>query len=86
NETGFRTTKEDLIEIPGIRSATIERKNGPRTFSLKVFVAKKFEGELRSGNAEIPEWVKISELDNLKILGNTKEFTLEGLKWITKSI
>ncbi len=73
-ETGLSFTSESLRELPKIYTAEIKRKDGTiKTFSLKVFVADSFSGELKASSETIPEWVPIKDIGLLKMLPNVEE-------------
>lgn len=79
-ETGLVTTKKDLIALPNHYVATIKRKTGEaKNFSMKVFKCKKFFGELKKNQEAIPMWIKLSKLDKLDLLPNTKNIIIKIL-------
>ena len=80
-ETGLETSEQDLVEIPTLYQATIERKDRPKRYSLKVFVAKTFHGMLKEAEVELPEWIEISNLNQNKLLPNVGLAVKEGLKY-----
>jgi 8-oxo-dGTP pyrophosphatase MutT (NUDIX family) len=82
-ETGIVLTEEDLIEYPNdVWTADIKRKDGKvYTFSIKVFVAKRFGGELRESDETTPEWVDIAKLNEYNLLPNVKEIIMKEVKW-----
>lgn len=85
-ETGIDVRAEDLALLPGKWEAGIERKNGKERFSLKVFLAEKFEGIL-CGNAEtIPEWVDLKDTGNYDLLPNTGNIISEGLNFLQNQL
>lgn len=80
-ETGLVAQKEDLLHLPRVFYAEIERKGGEIVkFKWDVFVAVSFSGELKESDETIPEWVKISEVSKLNLLPNTENAIREGLK------
>ena len=53
-ETGLLTTKESLQELPKTYTAKIKRKDGVKTFSLKVYLCTSYSGELKSNDETEP--------------------------------
>ncbi len=86
-EAGLKTLETDLIEIPydfGINE--IKRKKGTMMCSWKVFICRKYLGEIGTdGKETIPEWVKISDLSKYWKIGNLETAVKEGLKYIHNS-
>lgn len=80
-ETGLISNKESLIELPRTYTARIERKDGVKVFSLKVYLCKSFSGTLRATSETSPEWVKITEFGNYDLLPNVNEIINEGLNF-----
>lgn len=72
-ETGLTAKKEDLVEIPKTFIANIKRKDGIKTMSYKVYLCKKYSGQLKSSEENICKWVEIDKLDELNLLPNIKE-------------
>jgi 8-oxo-dGTP pyrophosphatase MutT (NUDIX family) len=81
-ETGFNVGLKDLILLPGEWFADIERKDGVEHFSLKVFWASRFEGELAGGGETVPEWINIENLKNIDLLPNVFDIVAKGLKFL----
>ncbi len=81
-ETGLIADEEGLVVLPfEIPSVMIPRKDGSvKYFSWKVYLCKKWTGELRGTAETTPEWVKIADLDTYELLPNTKVVVTEGLK------
>ena len=80
-ETGLTTSQKDLVELPETYTAEIQRKDGVKKFSLKVFLCKRFSGELKETEETTPEWVKISDLKKYKLLPNVEEIVKGGLRY-----
>ena len=82
-ETGIVVSEEDLIEYPNdIWTADIKRKDGTiKTFQIKVFVCKKWSGELAKTEETTPEWVEIAKLDEYNLLPNVKEIVMREVRW-----
>lgn len=78
-ETGLSAEPTSLLEIPKLWRAVIERKDGVKEFSFKVFVAPVFSGDLKSGEETEPEWVNIDDLDQYDLLPNVKLAIEEGV-------
>lgn len=81
-ETGLLTTEESLQELHKTYTAKIKRKDGVKTFSLKVYLCTSYSGELKSNDETEPLWIKINELDNYKLLPNVKQIVIDGLRYI----
>lgn len=81
NETGLLTKPNELFKIPEYYQATFQRKDGLKTFSCQVFLCRHYQGELKRGDHEIPEWIKISELKKLTLLPNIEKAVIDGLKY-----
>ncbi len=72
-ETGLKADRDAIIELPRSYKATIERKDGVKTFSFKIFLCRTYSGHLRESRETLPEWVKLSDLGNFKLLDNVAE-------------
>ncbi|OGK18205.1 hypothetical protein A3G67_01160 [Candidatus Roizmanbacteria bacterium RIFCSPLOWO2_12_FULL_40_12] len=74
-ETGFFVDDKDLKEYDGNEyTADIKRKSGEtKRYTMKVFYAVKFAGEIKSSEETTPEWVKINELNQYKLLTNVEK-------------
>jgi len=81
NETGLKTEEKNLFTIPIFYSATFHRRDGLKSFSMKVFLCRGYQGKLRPGLHENPEWVKISEIKKYPLLPNVEKAVLDGLKY-----
>lgn len=80
-ETGLETSTENLIALPNVFYATIERKDGiKKNFSFKVFLCNNYSGKLSEDNETIPEWVAISDLKNKNLLPNVENAINDALK------
>src|SRR4030042_3276669 len=79
-ETGLITSQEYLIELPKLYVAKIKRKDGAKTFSLKVYLCNFYSGELKATDETQQLWVKIKELDKYNLLPNIKKIVMNGLK------
>lgn len=73
-ETGLNINEEDLHEIPGNDfEATMKRSDGTeKTFSWKVFLASKFDGNISGTDETTPEWVDVHKLSMLELLPNVE--------------
>jgi 8-oxo-dGTP pyrophosphatase MutT (NUDIX family) len=78
-ETGLVVDPSDLTLMAKQWSAVIRRKDGLKEFSLRVFLCSRFRGEVVASSEGIPEWVAISDFENLELLPNVKEIILEGV-------
>jgi mutator protein MutT len=81
-ETGLKTSQENLVLLPHKYQATIKRKDGKNTFSLKVFLCKKYEGNLKKSIETTPEWANISDLEKLNLLPNIKKAIDDALAFL----
>lgn len=80
-ETGLVSTEEDLHEFPNnYYIASIALKDGVSEWGFRVFLCKRYSGEIQSSMDTAPEWVAIHDLDNYTLLPNVKVAILEGLK------
>ena len=80
-ETGLKTSTESLLELPQLYYATIERKDGSRqNFSFRVYLCKKYSGELQENKETVPEWINVSELKNYNLLPNVETAINDALK------
>jgi len=72
-ETGLRSSVEDLKLLEKEWLAKIERKEGPKTFSMRVFLVSNFSGVLEESDETSPEWIEINELEKIELLPNVLE-------------
>lgn len=79
-ETGLRTDKGSLLEVEKTWVGAIERKDGKKLFSWKLFVAPLYEGVLKTSSETTPEWVPIKNIGEYMLLPNVEEAVQEGLK------
>jgi len=79
-ESGLTTSSEYLTKLPTTYATEIKRKDGVEEFSFEVFLCRKYEGELKSTNEAIPEWVSTEDLEGLKLLPNIEAIIMEALK------
>ena len=86
-ETGLVVSNNELEELPiNVPDADIPRKGGiVKRFSLKVFYAKSYSGTLTESNETIPEWVPLSKIDSIDLVGSTKYVIEESLKLLNKN-
>lgn len=68
----------DLIELPTVYTATLERKDGTRTFVGPAILCLKATGELQSNSETAPLWVSLDELGNYQLLGNVGKMIEEA--------
>lgn len=82
-ETGLIASQECLIELPKLYVAKIERKDGTKTFSLKVYLCNSYSGKLKATDETQPLWIKIKKIDKYRLLPNIKQIVINGLSyWI----
>jgi len=79
-ETGLEIKAEDMILLPRQWQSDIERKDGAKRFSIKVFLAKKHEGRLSGGAETIPEWISMEDIGKYDLLPNIEDIVTEGMK------
>lgn len=82
-ETGLITSETDLIDYPSNHFfADIKRKNRKtERFSWKVFVCKKYSGQLWPTAEVTPEWVEIEKLTNYNLLPNVLKAVEREIQW-----
>ena len=86
-ETGLIAATEDLINMPEVYTAAIERKDGSvKNFSQDTFLCVKWNGELKTTEKTIPEWINIDELEKLKLLPNVKKMVFDALRLKQNSV
>lgn len=79
-EAGLIAEEDDLVEIPKAWSAVIQRKDGVKEFSWKVFVARVYQGEIVESVEGVPEWIEIASIGELNLLPNVADAIGEGMK------
>ena len=94
-ETAIRETKEetnldvnavDLSAIPDLYKARIERKDGAKDFTMRVFVSEKFGGEIIGTDETTPKWVDINNLNSYKLLPNVDKMIKDGLEIVNLTL
>jgi len=86
-ETGLRTTVENLIKVPENYTAVIERKDGSiKNYNQDTFLCTNWNGELKANDETTPEWINITDLEKLKLLPNVKKMALDALKLKQNSV
>ncbi len=83
-ESGLKTTQENLKEYPGnFYVADFERKGeGVKRISIRVFLCDKYEGEIKSAEDTTPKWIPVKEVDNYNLLANVKKMIRDALKYL----
>lgn len=83
-ETGLVTTEDDLEELPiHVPPVDLPRKDGTtKRFTITLFHCKKYSGTLRANDETTPQWIAISEIDKLPLIGYTKNFVKEGFNYV----
>jgi len=80
-ETGLRCNIADLIPIPSGWRSTVTYKDGrSHDFTHQTFLCKRWSGELRGTEEEIPEWIPIEKVATLPLLPNALRAVEEALK------
>ena len=77
-ETGLKTDSSHLSLMPKEWRAVIQRKDGEKEFSLRVFVCSGFEGEVQASPEGIPVWIPLEAVDMYALLPNVKEIISLG--------
>ena len=87
-ETGLVTHESDLLQLQlTMPPVDIPRKDGTvKKFTITLFYCLHYFGELTSSEETIPEWVKLSKLDDLPLIGMTKQIVEEGLEEIKSKL
>jgi len=82
-ETGLETLEKDLVKLSYDFGVTeILRKKGTIFCTWEVFICQKFKGEIRNENPETtPEWIKVSDVPELWLVGKTAIAVSEGIKF-----
>ncbi len=83
-ETGLQVKEEDLIVYPNnVYYADIERKDGTvKNFSMIVYIAQKYEGDLKSNDQTEPYWIEIDKLSTYNLLPNCEKAIRDGLNFL----
>ena len=79
-ESGIIINKKDLIRMPFLYFADIERKDGKKTWSIIPHIVKKFSGSLEAKYETIPQWIPIKDLNKYDLLPNVKEIIKEAVE------
>lgn len=82
-ETGIEVSLSNLKDYPGnLYTARIKKKDlTEKLFSIKVFVADKYIGNLRKTEETTPEWINISDLKNYNLLPNVEKAINDGYNY-----
>lgn len=82
-ETGLEVDQADLEEfLDNEYSADILRKDGTiRNFTMHIFLAKKWTGEIKENEETSPLWIDIGSLDKYNLLPNVKKAILVAMKF-----
>lgn len=74
-ETGLSVRPEDLQTFPRNKyTAEIQRKDGSsKTYTMEIYIAMEFAGELNEDGEATPAWVPVEKLDDYNLLPNVKE-------------
>ncbi len=84
-ETGLEVSYENLVKIPGVYKGVLKRGNGNRYYSLDVFVAKSFSGDIRKSGETTPVWAKVETLGRRrsKLMPSVEQMVFDGLQLIS---
>lgn len=87
-ETGLVTHESDLVQLQlTVPPVDLPRKDGTtKRFMITLFYCLHYIGELSSSEETIPEWVQLTKLDDLPLIGMTKQIVEEGLQEIKSKI
>ncbi len=69
-ETGLIASPEYLHEIPDVKKSRLKMEEGFEDFTFQPFLCTRYEGELRSSEKTIPEFVKLNCLDGLNLVAD----------------
>lgn len=77
-ETGLIVQENELSSFPRSEyTADIKRKDGTtKRYTMHIFLAQKFEGDLKSDYETTPEWINLDSLDSVNLLPNVKNAIL----------
>lgn len=79
-ETGLIAKLDDLLPLPTLWKADVTFKDGSvRTCFMRVFLCKRYSGEIRGTEHETPEWIPLAQVPHLNLLPNVQEAIAEGL-------
>lgn len=84
-ETGLKTRESYLIPLPTLYGATIALKDSTETFTFRVFLCQRYDGEIRGPQGDgvtaetQPEWVCFDALEKLNLLPDIPKMIGEGL-------
>lgn len=83
-ETGLKVKEEDLQPFSRNEyTAEIPRKDGSvKRYTMHVFLAEQFSGNLKSDNETTPEWIDLDKLDKINLLPNVKEAILAAQEYL----
>ncbi|MEJ0021128.1 MAG: NUDIX hydrolase [Candidatus Doudnabacteria bacterium] len=82
-ETGLNTTEDSLEEFENnFYVAELDRKEGKVEYSIRFFLVKQYQGELKSSEETIPEWVPIDQLKEMTLVVNVKEAIDAAIKFL----
>ena len=84
-ETGLSVNQESLVQLPKVYVAEIRQKDGTKNFSIEVFLCTQWTGKIHQNEEKtIPEWIPISSLDKLSLIGDTLEIINDAIKFYRK--
>lgn len=69
-ESGLITKASDLQLLSNTYTAKIKTKSGLEKFVLTIYLCMNYEGSLSRSEREVPEWVKINDINQKKLLPN----------------
>jgi ADP-ribose pyrophosphatase YjhB (NUDIX family) len=69
-ETGLVWDEDSFVKFPELFIAEIDRKDWKKTFSLEVFLCKKYSWDIKAWEENIPEWINLSKVSELLLLPN----------------
>ena len=79
-ESGLVALPENLVELPNVYSATIERKTGIAKFEMTSYLCTGYAGTLTDSDETSPLFVKISELDSYDLIGTGHQVIKDALE------
>jgi ADP-ribose pyrophosphatase YjhB (NUDIX family) len=84
-ETGLEINPQSLTKLPDIYRGTIQRENRNKNYSIDVFVATEYKGNIRRSGETVPVWASINRLPRRRaqLMPSVIQMVSDGLK-ITK--
>lgn len=82
-ETGLDVEINDLFEFPDNKySAFIQKKKGKTYYTMTIFLAKRYKGELMESSETIPAWTFVDDITNINLLPNVDKAIMAAQKFL----